>query len=418
MIEGVPIYNHFNHEILEKQIKARKESSASVECYGPFQQEFGDMDLFRMCNPLPCKNSEFSSWRADLQAARESNSLTKILTTWSRVPNPEYLDFYRTTDPYLYLICKLPASGRPLEQVTHEKIIQGVNLNTMVKECINRDDYSGLFKLIDNALQNGVSFAISGALKGLNGISSIQESRKNTVISAYDLTDLLAKPDEFVKALEAGQVVQHEFVKSAYALRDEHVEIVRKALPILFKNPSELVTATNRYDFGVLHWAMSENPTRPKLVKCLLEYGGCFNLLSLLPNAYFATFLHTSSDDMLGWVSSESPQIFSFCDATRNFLELSIRKDFFLNLKFFKDNYEQLKSTYNDKGIPLVFCGEGNNETAFLMQVIQMDPTILNLTTKDGTPIIKLFSHFFQPDSEEYEMGKAFLSQLGINLDK
>ncbi len=350
--QGKPEY-FFIENVLKKQLEAKKEAGLCPDFYPPFVEEFGTLDICNICTPSPFSDPIFMKWHEKLGKARNENSQSKIKEAFRTIPNPEHLRFY------LY-------------------------------------DKLGNF---DSSIYN------------------IQKERQAQLILSYNIPDLLnGNPEEFLSAVESGQITQSNMMKVTYSLTNENADVFEKALPTLFPNALDLVTLKSDYGYNLLENVIHAHPLQGKTLKTLLQYGGCFPLLSQLTDHYFNLFLSHSPAELLSFVEKQCPDIFAHHDDQRNFLALSCDFKRFQNIEFVMKHLKELKEMFDEDGIPLIFTAIGQ-DLPLLMKIITQDPTILKLTTKEGLGVEQLLTHFIPQDSEYYEEGKKLLAYYK-SLDK
>ncbi len=395
-------YN-FKKDVLSKHLETRGNQSF----YPPFLEEFGPLDL---CNPScilsssPFADPLFQKWHQGLEKAVREDSLPQIIEAWKQIPNPDHLDLYKLKNPREYLSLKFSKCS-PSESSSYN-FEKGEIFKNDLHLLLLKEKYHDLFPVIDAAFEAGVASHLLGTLNTIPSFWEIQKERQNQLIPYYKIPELLSKPVEFLSALQANEITQSAFIKAAYSFNNENADLIEKALPILFPNSLELVTQKDEYGRNIFEGKVQTMPYPEKLVKILLEYGGCVPLLSHLDEQKYSQFLHVSSAKLLNFIAEESPNIFAYQDEKRDFLKISIDFKKFQNIQFMTAHLKKLKETYSEDGIPLIFL----LDSSLLMQVISEEPSILDLKTKEGLDVETLLAHFIPQDSEAYEQATQLLA--------
>lgn len=230
-------------------------------------------------------------------------------------------------------------------------------------------------------------------------LQSVTVNKQDTIYNV--LMDDLSPTEceqKFITLIQKGEIIQKDFIEYGIISIADSVNPIKGILPFLFKDPLDLVNKKNPYNYSILEQALRWQ--KPQIFQCLLEYGGCFNLLSQLSEENFNFFLKDSPEYLLNFVLEKSPEIFSYQDEHKDFLKLSIDHKKFQNIEFVKKNLKALKETYDDIGVPLIFSA---HDLSTLMQVMQEDRSILELKTKDGITAFDLFKSFVTEEDPAYE---------------
>lgn len=397
---------YFKTDVLSKHLETRGNHSF----YQPFLEEFGQLDLLspfcHLC-PSPFQDPRFPAWRAMLTEAEKENSLPKVMEVWRKVPEPGYLNLYALKNPKDYLRHKS-------KNYSSDSVYDYTKAHMLTKEfkvLLEQGKYHELFPLIDLAAESGVGLLLLGELGAIPSAYEIAQECQKKIIPSYEIPKLITQPEEFLKALENGQITQSSFIEYYQTFgKNENAELIAKALPILFPNPLDLVTQKSQYGYSVFEAQILFFSHEEKTFKTLLDYGDCFSLLTQLTEECFQIFLRNSSAQLLNFVAEKSPSIFAYHDEKRNFLKMSIQVKRFQNIEFVTTHLKNLKEMYSENGIPLIF-ELGDDNPTLLMQIISLDPSILDLTSKEGLGIETLLDHFIPQDSEHYAQAKEFLAR-------
>lgn len=390
------IYSTFKTEILKKEMD-------EFEPYPAFFTAFGNLKDFCLLNDSPFKNTDFKIWREKLNLAMKKNSLSQIMTIFKEIPDYKYLNLFKMKNPSDYLYQKLQN-----KQCSFEK-----KWTPIFSKLIKEDKYNEIFSTIDEMTENDgyvieASSLLNKEILSMNHI--MKEHSKNDPIDPFIQLNSFKDFDQAFKEKKITQKILRTYAYNFF--KDENESLILPILKHIFPNPSDLLK--EEFKKNILSAVMFSSET--KAIKMFLNHVGCFNFLSQLSEEQFEEFLFARmpiiSDDLVSFVYENSPEIFSYKDKEKNFLKFFYFNEKLFNFDFIEKNLTKLKETYTSDGVPILFMIGKNID--LLKKVIDLDPSVISLKTKDGLTALDFLSILGDEDEKNTEQLKELFTPKEI----
>lgn len=439
-LEGNPIPLQFTHPLSQRLIQEKRD--LNQEAYPPYLEEGGDTGLFNYFNRLPFfANPAFLEWRKTLKAALNSNSLKAIQAAFKGAPERHHLEFYKKKHPADYAAAKTSAKDERTRLIVTDlvKALEASNaaeydrlLTTLpshyltdldlkelaekypqkaeeiknghpfvpypdqeketLAKLIDADDYRALIQHIDQTIaQTSHGWMLYSTLDGYLPSEiqlRLQLSPQNSFV---DLKGLLEnKPQEFIQRAKDGKIkpADMDFALNSY-FQDVHIDIVKRTLSDIYKNPKDLLN-----HFLYFYY------TQPTLAVFAIDYMGPDFVLKNIPER-FMRGLFAALKGHLSAIEAAHPDLITYKEGDRDLFPYFMEEGGPRDIHFVQRHLKRLKETYSDGGLPLIFTLFV--DTKLVEQILQLDPTILQLTSRNGVGIEEILTHYIGEDSEFYE---------------
>lgn len=310
---------------------------------------------------------------------------------------------------------------KDLEEKRLQWAKENANLESRLEKelevILESKSYKRLMAFLENAYQQYAPTLLSGVAKKIASFFPKLDLMEDV---SYYFNSLSTRATEFEKVVGEGKIPGNLAWSHMYSYSsDETHELFKRTFPKIFPRIQDLEEAIKKeqsyqYQINTLIW--SSNSNHKKALPFLLDHYGWFNVLKLLDENNFSTLIHNSNngEEWQKLLLEKCPEIFAYQDQEKDFLKMNFTHIKALHTpEFVKKHLQALKTTYDNRTrFPLIFSMIDLLNLKPFKEVLEFDPTILDLKSDHGATLIEVLSVMVDEDSDIYRIFISLIESI------
>lgn len=392
------------------------QSHISPELYNFFKHKLKHNDVsWLTCGENPFTEAGADTWITEIELALQNDSYPRVKQLANDCPSNDLQAYYVASPKSILEQRKLPLVDAKNKETQQAALRDWKN---RLEEALATESYSEVVRVLSESPAPDTMFVYNPYCKladeCLDFSSKIEKRRMNRAQEKQKLTDEFNKdPMLFMSHIETIDFSLFDpwFINNFF--HDEYVLYTQRILNQMFKDVAvedraKAITKRTDSNSSPLMWATRSYPQRhTKTTFEMLQWAGCENVIKCLTDDEIKSLFRAAQENDPMLIDFIVDQAADTLAETK--LELCLEMDFFSEKQLgvlVRKNIPALKN-FDRLGFPLILSLADKHEKLFA-EVIENDPTFLDLTTHMGLTLEEMAQHAEEDD----DMAAKFLRRI------